>query len=202
MVHSDFPISTDGILGREYLRQEKVEVSFWHNTILTHSYPTKPIPFIDNESRVALDNTTHYKGPMLGPIQVKARTRRVMPIAAINLEVKEGYLPLIKTTEDVLIGEAAVTNLNEICHVFAINTTDNDLEIELPPQKIIPFESYKLAGEDFDKDSADEDYSPPANEAEEVIKNLRLDHLNAEEKEHVLEIVTEFPDNFSYQESL
>ena len=52
VVHSDFPISTDGILGREYLRQEKVEISFWHNTIVIHSNPTKPIPFMDNESRV------------------------------------------------------------------------------------------------------------------------------------------------------
>ena len=47
----------------------------------------------------------------------------------------------------MLIGEAAVTNLNGICHVFAINTTDNDLEIELPPQEV--------------------------SKADEVIKNLR-----------------------------
>ena len=55
----------------------------------------------------------------------------------------------------MLIGEAAVINLNGICHVFAINTTDNDIEIELPPQEIIPFEYYKLTGEDFNKDSTD-----------------------------------------------
>ena len=52
VVHSDFTISTDGILGREYLRQEKVEISFWNNTIVTHSIATKPIPFIDNVSRL------------------------------------------------------------------------------------------------------------------------------------------------------
>ena len=86
MVHSDLLISTDGILGREYLRQEKVKISFWHNTIVTHSNPTKPIPFIDNESRVALNNTTDYKGPMLGPIQVRTRTRRVILMAVINLK--------------------------------------------------------------------------------------------------------------------
>ena len=114
---------------------------------------TTSISFIDNESRVALENTTDYKGPMLGPIQIRGRTRGVISIAVINSEVKEGYLPLIKTT-GVLIGEAAVTNSNGICHVFAINTTDNDLEIEVPPQEIIPFEYYKLPGEDFDEDSA------------------------------------------------
>ena len=133
---------------------------------MTHSNPTKPITFIDNESRVALENTTDYRGPLLGPIKVRARTRRAIPIAVINSEIKGGYLPLIKTTEGVLIGEAAVTNLNGICHVFAINTTDNDLEIELPPQEIIPFEYYKFPGEDFDEYSADEDYSTPVDKAE------------------------------------
>ena len=162
VVYSDFPTGTDGILGREYLRQEKVEISFWHNTIVTPSNPTKPIPFIDNESRVALENTTDYKGPLLGPIKVRARTRRAISIAVINSEIKERYLPLIKTTEGVLVGEAAVTNSNGICHVFAINTTDDDLEIEIPPQEIIPFEYYKFPGEDFDEYSTDEDYSPPS----------------------------------------
>ena len=53
----DFPINTDGILGRECLRREKVEISFWHNTMVTHSNPTKPVPFIDEESEIAKENT-------------------------------------------------------------------------------------------------------------------------------------------------
>ena len=53
-----------------------------------------------------------------------------------------------------------------------------------------------MPGEDFDEDSADKDYSPPVNKADEVLKNLRLDHLNPEGKDHVLEIVREFHDNF------
>ena len=99
VVHSDFPISTDEMLGREYLRQEKIEISFWHNKKVTYSNATKPIPFIDNESRAALGNTTDYKGPTLGIIQVRDWTRRVIPIAVINSEIKEGYLSVIKTTK-------------------------------------------------------------------------------------------------------
>ena len=34
------------------------------------------------------------------------------------------------------------------------------------------------------------------NKADEVLKNFRSDHSNPEEKDHVLEIVREFPDNF------
>ena len=41
---------------------------------------------------------------MLGPIQVRARTQRVIPIEVLNSEIKEGYLPLIKTIVGVLIG--------------------------------------------------------------------------------------------------
>ena len=116
-----------------------MEISFWHNTIVTHSNPT-----------------TDYKGPLLGTIQVRARTRRVIPIAVVNSKINEGYLPPIKTTEGVLIGEAAVINLNGICQVFVINTTDNDLKIDLPPQEIIPFEYYKFPGEDLNGDFVDE----------------------------------------------
>ena len=51
-----------------------------------------------------------YKGTSLGPIQIKARTKRVIPVEVTNTELKEFFLPLIKTTEEVLVGEAAVTN--------------------------------------------------------------------------------------------
>ena len=96
----------------------------------------------------------------------------------------------------MLIGETDVTNLNGIFHVFAINTTDNDIETELLSPEIIPFEYYKLPGENFDEDFADEDYSPLVNKANEVIQNLRFYHLNPEDNELVLEIVSEFPDKF------
>ena len=48
------------------------------------------------------------------------------------------------------MGEAAVTNTNGICHVLAINTTEKDFSIEIPPQELIPFEYYNLPGEDPD----------------------------------------------------
>ena len=50
----------------------------------------------------------------------------------MNTELKEGYLPLIKTTEGVLVGQAAVTKTNGICHLLAINTTEKDLSMEIP----------------------------------------------------------------------
>lgn len=46
VVRPNFPIHSDGILGKAYLRQEKAEISFAHNTIVTQSQPIRPIHFI------------------------------------------------------------------------------------------------------------------------------------------------------------
>ena len=89
-----FLINTDGILGTEYLRQKKVEIPLSHNTIVTYSNSTKPVTFIDKESKVAKENIEGYKETSLGPIHVKVRTKRVIPVEVINTELKEGYLPL------------------------------------------------------------------------------------------------------------
>ena len=69
----------------------------------------------------------------------------------MNTELKEGYLPLIRTTEGVLVGEAAVTNTNRFCRVLAINATEEDLNIEIPPQELIHFGYYNVPGEDSDE---------------------------------------------------
>ena len=39
VIGNDFPISTDGILGRPYLREEQANMSFRHNTLVAISNP-------------------------------------------------------------------------------------------------------------------------------------------------------------------
>lgn len=38
--------------------------------------------------------------------------------------------------------EAVVSNSNKICHIIAINTTEQDLKVGIDPQELIPFEYY------------------------------------------------------------
>ena len=92
----------------------------------------------------------------------------------MNTELKEGYLPLIKTTEGVLVGEAAVTHTNGICHVLAINTTEKDLSIKIPPQELIPPEYYNLPGEDSDEYFSIKNLKFERDKIEEVIDKLQL----------------------------
>lgn len=48
-----------------------------------------------------------------------------------------------------------------ICHIYAINTTEEDLEVENEPYELIPFEYYQLLGDDLGEYSTDENYLPP-----------------------------------------
>ena len=68
--------------------------------------------------------------------------------------------------------------------------------MKYPLQESIPFEYYNLPGEDSDEYFLNENSNFKINKIEEVIDKLQLDHLNQEEKEHVIEIVREFPDSF------
>ena len=53
VMKNNFPVSSNGILGRLYLRKEQAQLSFRHNTLVTISKPITPILFIDEESRRA-----------------------------------------------------------------------------------------------------------------------------------------------------
>ena len=109
----------------------------------------------------ARENIKDYKGTARGSIRIKARSKQVIPVSILKIEIKEGYLPLIKTTEGLFIGEATASNQNGNCHVYVINNTKEDLELELPPQELIPFKYYNLPGDDSDENSTDEEFTAP-----------------------------------------
>ncbi|CAK9816540.1 Retrovirus-related Pol polyprotein from transposon 17.6 [Anthophora quadrimaculata] len=196
VVKSTFPLKNDGILGQEYLRQEQAEISFAHNTLVTRSDPVKPFRFIDDNS---IEQTTKRRNLKSRLYAIKARTRQPIAIDVINSNLKEGYLPRIGNIHGLYIGEAAVSvNDCGVCHVLAINTLGKDAVIEIPPQQLIPFEYHNFPEEQeyFDSDSNDRISTGVTDRVNEIINRLRLDHLNNEEKEHVIELIEEFPERF------
>ena len=66
VVRNNLPVSSNGILGRPYLRKEQAQLSFRHNTLVTISTPITPIPFIDEVSRRAKEalkyEIKHFSG--------------------------------------------------------------------------------------------------------------------------------------------
>ena len=55
---------------------------------------------------------------------------------------------------------------------------------------------YNLPGVDSNKYFLNENFEFERNKIEKVINNVQLNHLNKEEKEHVIEIIREFQDSF------
>ena len=111
--------------------------------MVTQSDPIRPIRFVGEEPLTK--NRSNYK-PRIS--RISARGRQPIAIDVINSDLKEGYLPKIDTINGVYIGEAVVSvNDQGRCHVLAINTLTKNVDIEISPRELIPFEHYSLPEE-------------------------------------------------------
>ena len=203
VVENSIPISPDGILGRPYLRQEQAQISFRHNALVTASNPITPIPFIDRESQEARKSLKTEIKPFSRILKIKARTRQPIAISVTNPEVAEGYLPKLDTPEGLYLGEAAVSTHNGVCHAIAINTTEDDIDIEIAPQEVIPFDFCTFPGEEtsdseleYSTLDIEKNLNSYAERAERVKRSLRLSHLNDEERNYVLRWADDYADIF------
>ena len=149
VVGTELPISPDSILERPYRRQEQAHISFRHNTLVTVSNPITLIPFVDAESQEANKALKSEIKPFARISKIKARTGQPIAIDVSNSEIHQGYLPRIDTPEGMYRGEAAVTAQDGKCHVLAINTTEHNIEFNVPTQEIIPFDFCRFPGEKF-----------------------------------------------------
>lgn len=182
----DLPDECDGILGSGFLAAEEAEVSFYHKTLVTKSHPIKPIHFMPTGIQ-NLDAKTYL---------VKARSRKPVRVPVANLDLEEGLLNKVTLPDGLFLGNAAVRNDGGTCLAFVINTTNEDHQIYIPPQTLEVFDENPEL-DDF------RDYpfpnAPPLgirDRVQEVKQLLRLMELNTEERESVLELISEYSDIF------
>ncbi|XP_053597516.1 uncharacterized protein LOC128668466 [Microplitis demolitor] len=169
--------------------------TIYHNTIVADSEPVNPIP-LENTKGEPFDTplvTMFRSEDEPSVFFLKARTRTVIPINLPKTDLKTVFLPRIETRENIFIGNAWVTNNDSTCYVYAINAYEDDIELVVPPQEIIPFEC-DGSSEDFFDDSEDSNIPEDGQDRfERICASLRLDHLNILEREHVHELIREFP---------
>ena len=186
LVKNTFRVSSDGILGRPYLRKEQTQLSFRHNTLLTISNPITPVPFIDKESRRAKEALKSEIKPFSRILKIQARTQQAVPIDVIYSEVTEGYYPRINTPPGLYMEEAIVKNREGLRDVLAINNTDEEIDFEVPPPEVFPYDIYEFPGNDtLSSESEDvmnypfpEERSTDKNHAERVMQSLYISHLS------------------------
>ena len=72
-----------------------------------------------------------------------------IPIDGSNMEIVQGYLLRIDTSDGHSLGEVGVSNQYRVYHAFAINTTEDDIDLEIFPKEVIPFDFCKFPDEEF-----------------------------------------------------
>lgn len=186
VIAEELPLPVTGILGVDFLKKESAEISFHHNALITASRPISPIRFINHE--VKTPKTTNFI--------LSARTRTPICIELKDTNLTTGYIQRIQAPEHVFIGNAAVTNRNGKCFIMAINASEEDVELEIPPQELEPFDILDESENVFGPDDMDAEPVEEKDRLETIINSLRLDYLNSEEKENVLNIIEDYPDLF------
>lgn len=120
VVSPDFPISCDGILGADFLR-DTGKINFVEQIIEWHG---ATFPFLNRET-----------------VKIPGRTSVVMAINVMNTDVNIGYVPRLQIKENVYLGEAIVTNRAGKAYLRAYNTSNDDVILPAPVVELQEFDT-------------------------------------------------------------
>lgn len=121
VVHQEFPIEQDGILGRDFLKQTKTKINFEENCI---EFGKSKAYFNKNEC-----------------IKIPGRSVTVGYVRIKN-DIDEGYLPQLDLKTGVYAGKGLVKNIEGKAYIPFHNTLEQDVIIEIPTLAIEECEIY------------------------------------------------------------
>jgi len=189
VVENDFPIPQHGILGSDFFKQFRAKVDYELNQL---EWNDVCIPFGAKEEILT----------------IPPRAISTMHIKVANPELTQGYVPRLRVTDGIYLGEALVTVKDAKAYLLIINTTNNEERIYVPTVTLREFDISTAPPYPTDdeitgvrRDSAADKLSScfHINEIKresKVIDLLRLDHLNPEERKHVETLVAKNADCF------
>jgi len=200
VVKDDFPISQEGILGSDFLRNATA-IDFVKKSIL---WQDTIIPFSQHST-----------------VTIPSRSRVAIPMRIANQNVSEGYVPRIHVCDSVYLGNALVANRNGRAFIGAVNTGEVDREIEIPmvqleevetisarrPNDASSFERTNPVSKSGNSNGETHEHvshvasistknAPKQERACRIKSLLRLNHLNDEEELHVNKLIEEYNDLF------
>lgn len=178
VVPDNFPIAQEGILGADFLRDAS-------NINLSKKYVewqgTK-IPFTTKETVV-----------------VPARSQTTFYVRVNNPHIKIGYVPRLRVCEDIHLGDAVVTNRDGKAYLRVINTGEIDRELIVPTIELqecaISINGPPASGERSRSINTLQTQSKRERDSQ-IQKLLRLEHLNKEESEHTIKLISKHSDLF------
>lgn len=121
VVPNNFPIDEDGILGMTFLKTAEAKAN-WKEDCL--EIDTRKIPFVTR-------NTVYL---------IPKRSRTVLNVKLEKTELNEGFIENIQLHKELFLGNAIVRNIDNHAKIIAINTSQDNLEIKLPPLQLLEIE--------------------------------------------------------------
>lgn len=177
----------DGLLGKDFFQNESAVIDYDNQTLLLKSLST-PLKLLSENSKstqktVVNDNCYAFK---LNP-----RSETLVEIPIENFDIREGILPEVEFQKGVYLSKAIV-NVNENNKAFAsiLNTRIVEQEIIIKPVTLEPLPNNSFIF------SIIQDTNNLTNRLELLRNNLRLEHLNQEERNSIINICKTYSDLF------
>ena len=76
--------------------------------------------------------------------------------------------------------------------MYAINYIEEDIDIDIHPQEVQPFDVLDDSEDFFDSGNSSTEEQNAYDRLTRIINSLRLDQLNQEEKDHVIKIIKDY----------
>lgn len=176
IVDKDFPIEHEGILGTPFLKQQGGVLNFIDECL---HLGEDDIPLISNST-----------------IKLKARSKTLVEIPIIKSNLSEGYIDRIEAGPGIYAGQALVSNVNQRVRLYMINSTNENVELSIPPLQLEECIVAPSLPRSFkDVETAEKEDIDFAKRFSTLLDNLHLEGLNDEEKDSILNVFKDF----SYQ---
>lgn len=152
------------------------------NGILGRDFMSKYKANLDYDKGVLqVENTKWKLVPYINKIMLQPRTETI--ICTKTQSVGEGVVYSCELQPGVQLGSSLTKAFKGKCLVPVSNTTEEKIEIEIPEVKLEKVNVFKCEKITRNRD-------------EEVIKQLRTEHMNKEERKAIIDICTEYNDLF------
>ncbi|KAK9686979.1 hypothetical protein QE152_g36795 [Popillia japonica] len=179
-----------GLLGDDFLRSRETKIDYSNSTISIKSIPFS-IPLCHNTPQSSISTIT-----------INERTETIVPIKVVNPNnLSEGIISSQKINQNQALHiPSAIVNIKNKNQSFItmINTSMEKQVIPIPELTIEPIPNvvniYRLA--------ENQPNNSLPNRLESLSKNLRLNHLNEEEKSSISKLCKEFNDIFHLSSDL
>lgn len=195
---NEFPISTDGIIGFDFINTNNLVMDYKQKTVsilnenLNDNNNIKIIELNKNFGENEFENLKMENNQKNNEYLLKARHINLIEIKVNSNE--EGIINKINLPENLFMANMLVSPIEFKTFISIINISEKDITIKLPNFNIETFIEPIEQNEQIDEKNI---FHFKAIDRNSIIKeNLRLDHLNIEEQESILEICENFGDIF------